>query len=131
MRNYGQHDDEVWKIDSVCLFVSNLIIKFAIYNIIIGHNMETKALTLDKYLFEDAQRYASRKGTDLTKLVEAYLKRLLKKEKKMEHEEIEIPDMVMSMLGVVPSDSIDADDINGRKAYHKHLEDRYNEKGLS
>ena len=31
--------------------------------------METKALTLDKYLFEDAQRYASRKGTDLTKLV--------------------------------------------------------------
>lgn len=93
--------------------------------------METKALTLDKYLFEDAQRYASRKGTDLTKLVEAYLKRLLKKEKKMEHEEIEIPDMVMSMLGAVPSDSIDADDINGRKAYHKHLEDRYNEKGLS
>ena len=49
----------------------------------------------------------------------------------METKEIEIPDMVMSMLGVVPSDSIDADDINGRKAYHKHLEDRYNEKGLS
>ena len=49
----------------------------------------------------------------------------------METKEIEIPDMVMSMLGVVPSDSIDADDINGRKAYHKYLEDRYNEKGLS
>ena len=93
--------------------------------------METKALTLDKYLFEDAQRYASRKGTDLTKHAEAYLNCFLKREKKMEHEEIEIPDMVMSMLGVVPSDSIDADDINGRKAYHKHLEDRYNEKGLS
>ena len=45
--------------------------------------METKALTLDKYLFEDAQKYASRKGTDLTKLVESYLKRLLKKEKKV------------------------------------------------
>lgn len=44
--------------------------------------METKALTLDKYLFEDAQRYASRKGTDLTKLVEAYLKRLLKKRRR-------------------------------------------------
>ena len=92
--------------------------------------METKALTLDKYLFEDAQRYASRKGTDLTKLVEAYLKRLLKKEKKMEHEEIEIPDMVMSMLGVVPSDSIDADDINGRKAYHKHLEEKYKKNNI-
>lgn len=92
--------------------------------------METKALTLDKYLFEDAQRYASRKGTDLTKLVEAYLKRLLKKEKKMEHEKIEIPDMVMSMLGVVPSDSIDADDINGRKAYHKHLEEKYKKNNI-
>ena len=93
--------------------------------------METKVLTWDKYLFEDAQKYANRKGTDLTKLVESYLKRLLKKEKKVEHEELEIPDMVMSMLGVVPSDSIDADDINGRKAYRKHLEEKYNEKGLS
>lgn len=93
--------------------------------------METKVLTLDKYLFEDAQKYANRKGTDLTKLVESYLKRLLKKEKKVEHEELEIPDMVMSMLGVVPSDSIDADDINGRKAYRKHLEEKYNEKGIS
>ncbi len=93
--------------------------------------METKVLTLDKYLFEDAQKYANRKGTDLTKLVESYLKRLLKKEKKVEHEELDIPDMVMSMLGVVPSDSIDADDINGRKAYRKHLEEKYNEKGLS
>lgn len=93
--------------------------------------METKVLTLDKYLFEDAQKYANRKGTDLTKLVESYLKRLLKKEKKVEHEELEIPDIVMSMLGVVPSDSIDADDINGRKAYRKHLEEKYNEKGLS
>ena len=88
--------------------------------------METKALTLDKYLFEDAQRYASRKGTDLKKHVEAYWKRMKKKEKKMEHEEIEIPDMVMRMLGVVPSDSIDAYNINGRKAYHKYLDDRYN-----
>ena len=93
--------------------------------------METKVLTLDKYLFEDAQKYANRKGTDLTKLVESYLKRLLKKEKKVEHEELDIPDMVMSMLGVVPSDSIDADDINGRKAYRKHLEEKYNEKGIS
>ena len=83
--------------------------------------METKVLTLDKYLFEDAQKYANRKGTDLTKLVESYLKRLLKKEKKVEHEELDIPDMVMSMLGVVPSDSIDADDINARKAYRKHF----------
>ncbi len=50
---------------------------------------------------------------------------------KVEHEDFEIPDMVMGMLGVVPSDAIDADDINGRKAYRKHLEEKYNEKSLS
>ena len=55
------------------------------------------------------------------------MKRLLKKEKKVEHEEPEIPDMVMSMLGVVPSDTIGTDDINGRIAYHKYLEEKYRE----
>ena len=55
----------------ICLLVSNIIFIFATYNIIIKHYMETKALTLDKYLFEDAQKYASRKGTDLTKIVES------------------------------------------------------------
>ena len=49
----------------------------------------------------------------------------------METKEIEIPDMVMSMLGVVPSDSIDADDINGRKAYHKHLEEKYKKNNIA
>ncbi len=33
----------------------------------------------------------------------------------METKELKIPDMVMSMLGVVPSDDIEADDINGKK----------------
>ncbi len=32
--------------------------------------METNILTLDKYLFEDAQKYAFKRGTDLTKLVD-------------------------------------------------------------
>ena len=86
--------------------------------------METGILTLDKYLFEDAQKYAFKKGTDLTKLVESYLKNLLKKEKKAEQEKLDVPDFVISMLGVVPSDSVDSDDINGRKAFNEHLEEK-------
>ena len=43
-------------------------------------------------------------------------------------ETLKIPDMVMSMLGVVPSDTIGTDDINGRIAYHKYLEEKYNGK---
>ena len=42
----------------VCLFVSDLISKFATDNILILYYMDTKVLTLDKYLFEDAQKYA-------------------------------------------------------------------------
>ena len=42
--------------------------------------METKTLAIDKALYEEAQRYASSKGTDLTTLVEAYLRSLLKNE---------------------------------------------------
>lgn len=42
--------------------------------------METKALAIDKALYEEAQRYASSKGTDLTTLVEDYLRSLLKNE---------------------------------------------------
>ena len=43
-------------------------------------------------------------------------------------ETLKIPDMVMGMLGVVPSDTIGTDDINGRIAYHKYLEEKYNVK---
>lgn len=40
--------------------------------IFIYHIMETKTLAIDKTLYEEAQRYASRKGTDLTTLVSCH-----------------------------------------------------------
>ena len=42
--------------------------------------METKTLEIDKALYEEVQRYASNKGTDLRTLVETYLRSLLKNE---------------------------------------------------
>ena len=42
--------------------------------------METKTLERDKALYEEVQRYASSKGTDLRTLVETYLRSLLKNE---------------------------------------------------
>lgn len=44
------------------------------------HIMETKTLERDKALYEEVQRYASSKGTDLRTLVETYLRSLLKNE---------------------------------------------------
>lgn len=53
--------------------------------------METRTLAIDKGLYEEAQRFANCKGVDLTKLVEAYLKSLLKEEGMEGYENIEIP----------------------------------------
>lgn len=53
--------------------------------------METRTLAIDKELYEEAQRFANSKGADLTKLVEAYLKSLLKEEGVEGYENIEIP----------------------------------------
>lgn len=44
------------------------------------HIMETKTLEIDKPLYEEAQRYASSKGTDLRTLVETFLRSLPKNE---------------------------------------------------
>lgn len=44
------------------------------------HIMETKTLEIDKALYEEAQRYASSKGTDLRTLVETFLRSLPKNE---------------------------------------------------
>ena len=53
--------------------------------------METRILDIDKELYEEAQRFANSKGADLTKLVEDYLKSLLKEEGVEGYENIEIP----------------------------------------
>ena len=44
------------------------------------HIMETKTLEIDKARYEEVQRYASSKGTDMRTLVETYLRSLLKNE---------------------------------------------------
>lgn len=52
--------------------------------------METKTLAINKTLYEEAQRYASSKGTDLRTLVETYLRSLLKEEGVEGYENIEV-----------------------------------------
>lgn len=52
--------------------------------------METRTLAIDKELYEEVQRFANSKGADLTKLVEAYLKSLLKEEGVEGYENIDV-----------------------------------------
>lgn len=60
--------------------------------------METRILAIHKELYEEAQRFANCKGADLTILVEAYLKSLLKEEGVEGYENIEIPTLYIEVV---------------------------------
>ena len=82
--------------------------------------METTDISLNKHIVDDARIYAERQGTSLSELIENYLTRLVRKEKRTDGE---VPDIVMSLLGA--GEPVDDDDINGRKAYREYLKEKY------
>lgn len=86
----------------------------------IGGIMETTQINLDKSVVDKAVAYARQRGVDLSSLIEDYLNRLVQQPKT---EDNAIPDIVLSLLGA--GQSVDKDDLNGRKAYQKYLEDKY------
>ena len=81
--------------------------------------MATTAIKLDKELVDKAQAYAASEGKTLSSIIESFLSRLTAKEQKPE----EIPDIVLSLLGA--GTPVSPDDINGRKAYYSHLEQKH------
>lgn len=82
--------------------------------------METTQIKLDKNVVDKAIAYAHQKGVNLSSLIEDYLNRLMQQ---AEAEEEAIPDIVLSLLGA--GQSVDEEDINGREAYQKYLEEKY------
>lgn len=82
--------------------------------------MDTTQIKLDKNVVDKAIAYAHQKGVDLSSLIEDYLNRLMQQ---AEAEEEAIPDIVLSLLGA--GQSVDEEDINGREAYQKYLEEKY------
>lgn len=81
--------------------------------------METTTISLNKQLIEQASIYAKQHGTNLPYIIESYLSRLISQTKTEE----KIPDIVQSLLGA--GESVEADDINGRNAYYRYLEEKY------
>lgn len=81
--------------------------------------METIQIKLEKQLLDKALVYAKQRGMDLSSILSDYLSRLVKQEDKKQ----EIPDIVQSLLGA--GTQVAADDLNGRKAYHQYLEEKY------
>lgn len=82
--------------------------------------METTQVHLNKNIVDKAVIYARQRGLDLSSIIENYLNRLVQQPKVTEEP---IPDIVLSLLGA--GETVDDDDLNGRKAYHKYLEEKY------
>ena len=80
-------------------------------------------VAINPSLYGTAQSYAEQRGLDLTLMIENYLERFINKEKAKEQDQ-ELPDVVVSLLGSTGG-QLAKDDLNGRKAYHKHLEEKY------
>jgi len=81
--------------------------------------MATTAIRLNKELVDKAQAYATAEGKSLSSIIEDFLSRLTSSREETE----EIPDIVLSLLGA--GAPVDDDDINGRKAYYGHLEQKH------
>ena len=79
-------------------------------------------IAIDPTIYGTAQIYAEQKGLNLTVMIENFLERFIQ-EKKATNEQ-ELPDVVFSLLGASGGQLAD-DDLNGRNAYHKHLEEKY------
>ena len=82
--------------------------------------METTQIKLNKNVVDKAVAYARQRGLDLSSIIEDYLNRLVQQPK---IDEESIPDVVLSLLGA--GSTLDDDDLNGRKAYHQYLEEKY------
>lgn len=81
--------------------------------------METIKIKLNKGIADEAVAYARQRGTDLSSMIESYLIRVMRQEKVEEA----IPDIIQSLLGA--GEPVEQDDLNARKAYHRHLEEKF------
>ena len=73
-------------------------------------------------LYGSAQVYAEKQGLNLTTLIEDFLVRFISTKETSTEEEV--PDVVLSLLGAA-NGQITNEDLNGRKAYYQHIEEKY------
>ena len=78
-------------------------------------------VTINPHLYDTAQAYAEQRGLNLTVLIEDFLERFVHSKEKTQEDEI--PDVVLSLLGA--GGHVGKDDINGREAYYKYVEEKY------
>lgn len=78
-------------------------------------------VSINSNLYQEAQAHAQRQGLSLPAVIEDFLLRFIGKNQ--ESAEETVPDVVLSLLGA--GEAVGDDDLNGRKAYYKYLEEKY------
>jgi hypothetical protein len=77
--------------------------------------MQTKlTVRVEKELIQAAKRYASKRGTSLSQLIEAYLRTLAIQE----DEPVASTPVLSRLMGILPPEA-------SIEEYHEHLEDKY------
>jgi len=79
-------------------------------------------LKLDKYVIDKAKKYAVSHKRSLSRIIEAYLKSLIEKEKPQSDGDVEISPFVKSMRTGVKLPA----DYDYKKGYGEYLADKYN-----
>ena len=89
----------------------------------VAENRKTKAMqvAINPGLYGSAQRYAEQKGLNLTTVIESFLQRFINSEEVAANEAV--PDVVLSLLGA--GEPVAEEDLNGRKDYYRHLEEKH------
>ena len=78
-------------------------------------------VAINPNIYRPAQIYAQKHGLNLTSVIENFLLRFAQGNK-TETEQV-VPDVVLSLLGA--GEPVADEDLNGRDAYYKHLEEKY------
>ena len=78
-------------------------------------------VAINNTIYNQAQVFARQKGQDISSMLERYL--LLFIQRNNDSAKETVPDVVAGLLGA--GKKIEDDDINGRQAYTRYLEEKY------
>jgi hypothetical protein len=78
-------------------------------------------IAINSQLYKQSSVYAQQQGLSLPSVIENFLVRFAQGNKT--ETEQAVPDVVLSLLGA--GEQVAAEDLNGREAYYKHLEEKY------
>ena len=78
-------------------------------------------ITINPDVYRSAQVFAQQKGLNLKAVIEDFLIRFVREEKRTTDQTV--PDVVLSLLGA--GEPVSEHDLNGREAYYQYLDEKH------